>query len=114
MAPEDRGNTYAGEVLVKPAVGDAPVIQESGLYVSSVEVSKTVTDWKKFSIELTKYVGNTVAQAQENMITPTIFTTVELDAISQWYKMTRTTTLNGTDKANVEESAEIYDASSTP
>jgi hypothetical protein len=114
MQPADRGNTYAGEVLIKPAVGDSPAIQESGLYVSRVEVSKSVTDWQKFTVELTKYIGNTVANAQQNMISPQLFTEVELDAISDWYKLTRTTTLNGTDKANVEETVEIYDSSATP
>jgi hypothetical protein len=114
MAPEDRGNTYAGEVILKPAVGDSPAIQESGLYINRVELSKTVTDWQKFTIELTKFVGNTVENAQQNMITPQLFSIAELDAISQWYKITRTTTLNGTDKANVEETIEIYDDESTP
>jgi len=109
MQPADRGNTYAGNVTIKPAVGDQPAISESDLYINRVEVSKTVTDWQKFVVELVKYVGNTVAQAQENMITPSLFSIAELDAISQWYKITRTTTLNGTDKANVEETVEIYD-----
>jgi len=114
MQPADRGNTYQGTVLIKPAVGDSPAIQESGLYISRVEVSKTVTDWHKFTVELTKYVGNTVANAQVNMITPQLFSKVELDAISAWYKLSRTITLNGTDKANVEENAEIYDSSASP
>jgi hypothetical protein len=114
MKPEDRGNTFAGQVLIKPAVGDSPVVNESGLYVNRVEVNKTVTDWQKFTVELTKYVGNTVANAQQNMIEPQLFSIAELDAISQWYKITRTTTLNGTDKANVEETAEIYDDEATP
>jgi len=114
MQPADRGNTYVGEVLIKPAVGDLPLIQQSGLYVNRVELSKTVTDWQKFTVELTKFIGNTVAQAQQNMISPQLFTETELDAISQWYKISRTTTLNGTDKANVEETCEIYDASATP
>jgi len=114
MQPEDRGNTYAGTVTIKPAVGDQPVISESGLYINKVEFSKTVTDWRKFTVELVKYVGNTVAQAQENMITPSLFSISELDAISQWYKITRTTTLNGTAEANVEETIEIFDDSATP
>ncbi len=113
MAAEDRGNTYAGEILIYPAVGDAPVIRESGLYIARVEVTKSVTDWRKFTIELVKYTGNTVAQAQENMITPSLFTIAELDAISAWYKISRTTTLNFNDKANVEESVEIYDDDSS-
>ena len=89
MEPADRGNTYGDEILIKPAVGDEPVIQESGLYIARVEVTKSVTDWNKFVVELTKYVGNTVALAQENMITPSLFSTAELDAISVWYKLTR-------------------------
>lgn len=115
MGPENRGDTYESELIIKPAVGDAPVIQESGgLYINRVELSKSVTDWQKFTIELVKYVGNTVENAQENMITPTLFTTAELDAISPWYKITRTTTLNFNDKANVEETVEIYDADANP
>jgi hypothetical protein len=114
MQPADRGNTFAGQVLIKPAVGDSPVIDESGLYINRVELSKSVTDWQKFVVELTKYVGNTVPQARENMITPQLFSVAELDAVSQWYKLTRTTTLNGTDKPNVEETAEIYDDKGTP
>jgi len=114
MGVADRGNTYAGQVLIKPAVGDEPIISESGLYINRVEVSKSVTDWQKFTVELTKYIGNTVAQARENMITPELFSVVELDAISEWYKISRTTTLNLTDKPNVEETVEIYDDEGTP
>jgi hypothetical protein len=114
MGVADRGNTYAGQVLIKPAVGDEPIISESGLYINRVEVSKSVTDWQKFTVELTKYVGNTVGQARENMITPELFSVVELDAISEWYKISRTTTLNLTDKPNVEETVEIYDDEGTP
>lgn len=114
MQESDRGNTFVGEVLIKPAVGDLPLVQESGLYVNRVELSKSVTDWKKFTVELTKYIGNTVVNAQQNMIEPQLFTIAELDAISAWYKISRTTTLNGTDKANVEETVEIYDDEATP
>jgi len=114
MTAADRGNTYTGEVILKPAVGDSPAIQENGLYINRVELRKSVTDWQKFTIELTKFVGNTVANARQNMIEPQLFTIAELDAISQWYKITRTTTLNGTDKANVEETVEIYDDEATP
>lgn len=114
LKEEDRGNTFEDVITIKPALGDAPVISESGLYINRVEVAKSVTDWKKFTIELTKYVPNTVALAQENIIEPSLFTETELDAISPWYKITRTTTLNGTDKANVDESVEIYDADSNP
>jgi hypothetical protein len=114
MGEEDRGNTYMDTVTLKPTVGDEPVIEESGLYIARVERGKTETDWQKFTIELTKFVGNTVAQAQENIITPTLFTTVELDAISEWYKITRTTTLNGTGPADIDESVELYDADSNP
>jgi len=114
LGPEDRGNTYMETILIKPAVGDAPAIQESGLYVNRVELSKSVTDWQKFTVELVKYVGNTVDKAQENMITPSLFTEAELDAISPWYKITRTTTLNSNDKPNVEETVEIYDADANP
>ena len=110
MTEADRGNTFEGEVMIKPAVGDLPMIQESGLYISRVEKGKTVTDWQKFTIELIKYIGNTVEHARDNMIVPSLFSEVELDAVSPWYKITRTTTLNATDKSNVEESAELYDA----
>lgn len=109
MQPEDRGNTYSGQVLIKPSVGDSPAIDESDLYINRVEVSKSVTDWQKFTVELTKYIGNTVENARENIITPSLFTITELDAISQWYKISRTTTLNGTDKPNTEETVELYD-----
>lgn len=114
MEVTNRGDTYVGEILIKPAVGNMPIIQESGLYINRVEVSKTVTDWQKFTVELTKYIGNTVDQAQQNMITPGLFSIVELDAISQWYKISRTTTLNATDKPNVEETVEIYSDEGTP
>lgn len=109
-----RGKTYEGEVLLKPAVGDSPVIQESGLFIAPLGAAKNETDWNKFTITLTKYVGNTVADAQKNMIEPTLFSKTELDAISPWYKITRVTTLNSKGPANVEETVEIYDASSTP
>lgn len=109
LMPEDRGKTYEDEILIKPAVGSEPVIKESGLYIARVEVTKSVTDWNKFVIELTKYEGNTEDKAMQNMIIPGLLVKTELDAISIWYKLTRTTTLNGKDKANIEESAEIYD-----
>ena len=114
MGVADRGNTYGQTLLIKPAVGDEPMISESGLYINRVEVSKTVTDWQKFTVEMTKYIGNTVSQAQQNMITPGLFSIVELDAITKWYKISRTTTLNATDKPNVEETVELYDSSGTP
>lgn len=114
MGESDRGNTYADTLTIKPAVGDAPVIEESDLYIARIDRPKIATDWQKFTIELVKYVGNTVAQAQENMITPTLFTTTELDAISAWYKITRTTTLNGTGPADIDETIELYDADSNP
>jgi hypothetical protein len=114
MQPEDRGNTFAGEVLIKPAVGDLPIIQESDLYINRVELSKTTTDWQKFVVELVKYIGNTVLNARENMIQPQLFTIAELDAISAWYKITRTTTINTADKSNTEEVVELYDDSATP
>ena len=60
-------------------------------------------------LELVKYTGNTADDAQNNMITPELFTTAELDAISAWYKLSRTITLNGDGAANVEETAEVYD-----
>lgn len=114
MGTEQRGDTYEGEVLIKPAVGDAPEIRESGLYISRVEVNKTVTDWQKFTVELVKYLGNTVETAQQNMIEPTLFTVDELDLISKWYKISRTTTLNSADKSAIEESVELYDESPNP
>ena len=113
MTENDRGNTFAGRVMIKPAVGDTPIIDDSGFYISRVERGKTVTDWQKFTIELVKYIGNSVANARQNMIAPSLFTEAELDAVSQWYKITRTTTLNATDKANVEETVEIYDDEAT-
>jgi hypothetical protein len=114
LTEADRGNTFAGPVLIKPAKGDSPVINESDLYIARVDVNKQVTNWYTFTIELTKYVGNTVENAEENMITPTLFTIPELDAISAYYKITRTTTLSGNDKSNIEESVELYDSDSNP
>ena len=114
LQPGDRGKTYADELLLKPAVGDAPAIQESNLFIAPLRESKKSTDWRSFTITLTKYVGNTVANARVNMITPSLFTKAELDAISPWYKITRTTTLSGTGPANIQESVEIYDSSSSP
>jgi hypothetical protein len=61
-----------------------------------------------------KYIGNTVLNARENMIQPQLFTIAELDAISAWYKITRTTTINTADKSNTEEVVELYDDSATP
>lgn len=112
MGTADRGNTYGSSILVEPAVcgGSGPAINEgSGWFVKRVEVSKTNVDWQKFVIELTKYIPNTAEDAQNNMIAPTLFTISELDAISAWYKLSRTITLNGEGAANVEETAEIYD-----
>lgn len=112
MGSANRGDTYGSGITIKPAVvGSAgPTIEEgSGWYVRRVEITASNTDWQKFVVELTKYVGNTADQAQNNILEPTLFTTAELDAISDWYKLSRTITLNGTDRANVEETAEIYD-----
>ncbi|PIZ89441.1 MAG: hypothetical protein COX89_01575, partial [Candidatus Nealsonbacteria bacterium CG_4_10_14_0_2_um_filter_37_10] len=83
-------------------------------YVRRVEVTDSNTDWQKFVLELVKYIPNIAEDAQENMLSPMLFTVAELDAISQWYKLSRTITLNGTDKANVEETAEIYDEVASP
>ena len=112
LGSADRGNTYGSSITLKPAVvGSAgPTIEEgSGWYVRSVEISDSNTDWQKFAVELVKFVGNTEAEAQNNMLEPDLFTILELDAISDWYKLSRTITLNATEAANVEESAEIYD-----
>jgi len=112
MGTADRGNTYGSAILIEPAVcgGSGPTIDEgSGWFVKKVEVSKTNTDWQKFVVELTKYAPNTADNAQNNMIAPELFTISELDAISSWYKLSRTITLNGDGVANVEETAEIYD-----
>ena len=116
LGTADRGNTYGSTITLKPAVAGTagPIIQGSGWYVRRVEVTESNTDWQKFVLELVKYVPNIEADAQKNMISPMLFTITELDAISQWYKLSRTTTLNGTDKANVEETAEIYDEAVSP
>ena len=111
LGTADRGNMYDGTITLKPAVAGTagPIVEGSDWYVRRVEVTESNTDWQKFVLELVKYIPNTEADAQKNMISPVLFTIAELDAISQWYKLSRTTTLNGTDKANVEETAEIYD-----
>ena len=112
----DRGNTYGSTITLKPAVAGTagPIVQGSGWYVRRVEVTDSNTDWQKFVLELVKYIPNIAEDAQENMLSPMLFTVAELDAISQWYKLSRTITLNGTDKANVEETAEIYDEVASP
>jgi hypothetical protein len=48
------------------------------------------------------------------MITPALFTSAELDAISTWYRITRTTTLNHDNRPNIEETVEIFDDTATP
>jgi len=106
----DIGNTYGSTITLAPAVaGTGPIIEGSDWYIRRGEISDSNTDWEKFVLELVKYVPNTEAQAQNNILEPDLFTIAELDAISQWYKLSRTITLNGTDRANVEETAEIYD-----
>lgn len=115
MGVDDRGNTYATALNIMCAVGDTPVVTGTGgWYISSVELGKTVTDWQKFTIELIQYVGNTVENARMNMITPTLFETSELDAVSAWRKITKTTTLTFNNKAKVDETVELYDDSATP
>lgn len=112
----DRGNTYGSTITLKPAVhGTAgPVIEGSGFYLRRVEITKSNTEWQKFMLELVKYLPNTAEEAQNNMIEPELFSLVELDAISAWYKLSRTITLNGEGAANVEETAEVYDDIATP
>jgi hypothetical protein len=114
MAESDRGTIYSSSIVLKPAVGDAPAINVSGLYVRRVEITKAVTDWQKFTVELVEFQGNTVAEAQNNMISPTLFTAAELDAISAWYRITRTTTLSHDNRPNIEESVEIFDDTAAP
>jgi len=112
MGSADRGNTFGSAIALAPAVsgGSGPVISEgSGFYVRRVEISKSNTEWQKFVVELSRFVPNTAENAQNNMITPELFSIAELDAISAWYKLSRTITLNGEGVANVEETAEIYD-----
>lgn len=112
MGTANRGETYGSAITLSPAVAGTagPVISEgSGYYLRRVEISSSNTEWQKFMLELVKYTGNTAADAQNNMITPELFTIAELDAISAWYKLSRTITLNGDGAANVEETAEVYD-----
>lgn len=111
LGTADRGNTYGSTITLKPAVSGSagPIITGSGYYLRRVEITKSNTEWQKFMIELVKYTGNTAAAAQDNMITPELFSIAELDAISTWYKLSRTITLNAESAANVEETAEIYD-----
>jgi len=111
LGTADRGNTYGSTITLSPAVAgsDGPVISGSGFYLRRVEITKANTEWQKFMLELVKYLPNTADDAQANMLTPELFTTIELDAISAWYKLSRTITLNGEGAANVEETAEIYD-----
>ncbi len=112
MGSADRGNTFGSAIDLAPAVsgGSGPVISEgSGFYVRRVEITKSNTEWQKFVVELSKFVPNTAENAQNNMITPELFSIAELDAISAWYKLSRTITLNGEGAANIEETAEIYD-----
>lgn len=112
----DRGKTYGSEITLKPAVcgSGGPFVEGSGWYIRRVEVTDLNTDWQKFVVELVKYLPNTEANAQMNMLSPMLFEISELEAISAWFKLSRTITLNATDRANVEETAEIYDDSATP
>ena len=111
LGTADRGNTYGSTITIKPAVSGTagPTIEGSGFYLRRVEITKSNTAWQKFMLELVKYIPNTADDAQDNMLDPELFTTIELDAISEWYKLSRTITLNGEGAANVEETAEIYD-----
>lgn len=111
LGTADRGNTYGSTITIKPAVyGTAgPIISGSGFYLRRVEITKSNTEFQKFMLELVKYVPNVAGDAQDNMLDPELFTIVELDAISDWYKLSRTITLSGEGVANVEETAEIYD-----
>ncbi len=112
----NRGDTYGSTITLKPAVhGTAgPIITGSGFYLRRVEISDSNTEWQKFMLELVKYLPNNAADAENNMLDPELFTISELDAISAWYKLSRTITLNGEGAANVEETAEIYDDIATP
>jgi len=113
LGTADRGNTYSSSITLKPAVGGsvADITEGSGFYLRRVEITKANTEWQKFMLELVKYVPNTADNAQVNMITPEFFgvDAGDLTAISAWYKLSRTITLNGEGAANVEETAEIYD-----
>jgi len=111
LGSADIGNTYGSTITLSPAVcgSSGPIIEGSGWYVRRVEITDSNTDWQKFVVELAKYIANTEADAENNILDPQLFTVGELDAISTWYKLSRTITLNGTDRANVEETAEIYD-----
>lgn len=111
------GQTYAGPITVAPAVGAAPIISEEDLYIASVEFVKSITDWHKFTIELIKYEPKDIVEdptAQENMIVPTLWTVAELDHLSAWRKITRTTTLNFNGPADIDETVELYDDSHEP
>lgn len=108
LGTEDIGSTYTGNITIRPAVGDMPVISGSGWYVSRVEVNRRVTEWQKFTVELVKYVGNTADSATENILASSLFSPAELSALSGLYRIRRTTTLNQRDRANVEEQIELY------
>jgi hypothetical protein len=109
LGEEDIGATYAGTITIRPAVGDAPSVSGSGWYVSRVEITRRVTDWQKFTVELVRYVGNSAANADVNQLTPLLFSSSELSALSSLYKLRRTTTLHQKDRANVEETVELYE-----
>ena len=113
MGSADRGNTFGTAIVLAPAVsgGSGPVISEgSGFYVRRVEINRSNTEWQKFVVELSKFIPNTAEAANDNMIVPELFdVTDDLEALSEWYKLSRTITLNGEGPANVEETAEIYD-----
>ena len=80
----------------------------------SIDTSKSVTDWQTWSAEFIKYIPNTAEKAAvpgsgQHIMVPTLFTDLELTAISDFYIVTQTITLNAEDRAEFEEKVELFD-----
>lgn len=113
-APYSRGEYLnlgsAAGAGIKPAVGSATVeIYGDGFMCRRVDTVRESTEFEKFTCEFIKYTGNTAEDALDNILTPTLFGTGDIP--SDYYTIRQTTTLNGEDRADMEESIECFEGS---
>jgi len=119
MRSSNKGDLYQSAITIKPAIGDITEIcfpENSNWYVENVDIKKDVKDWQTFTVRLVRYVGNTVANAYNNMLASpmVMFTEAENDAISSYWSVERRITFSEDARPELEETITYYDDDSSP
>ena len=75
-----------------------------------VDVVRESTEWETFTCEFIKYTGNTSGGACSNVLSSELFGSAEIGSANK-YTIRKSLTLNSEDKANFEETIEIFEGS---